>query len=155
MGGTANKLEYFMGVSAKAAVEFGETLRFDPIDIGARESESAARLEVLKRMTGLKKDLPTDPYGDIDLMFGRSPHNPDSTHRYPEVSRSTVPLSTVRKLAEVRGVPVSEVANMDMIDLIEFTIAAKVRGAAAELRLWALENGRSDLTDKMIIEVSQ
>jgi len=159
LGGIANRAEYFMGVKADDAVAAAQGLEFMPIDAGAHEAKTARNVEALKEMVGIPSEgtrsRPADPYEAIDRLFGGIAGTADNAHHFPMVTGNTVPLSMVREMARLKKVPVSEIASMDMLSLLEDTIATRVRIAALNLRRWAVENDRQDLLHTMLIEVTE
>jgi hypothetical protein len=168
LGGTPNRAEYFSGVPLEKAVQAAEGFEFLAIDKGAhekhaRDTSDAIRgmlwgdrdpAEELRKVNARAKAEAEDPYVVVDRLFGAVIGAANNAHVYPAVERQTIPLSALRPLAEFKGIPVSEIAKWNMIDILRETVSLRVRVAALQLTIWAKENARDDLLNPMIVEVA-
>lgn len=168
LGGTSNRAEYFTGVSMEESVAAAKSLTLDEIDTEAHEANIGRAtaaikaalwgdrdpVEEMQAAQRLAAERSRDRFSAIDALFGAVIGSVSNAHNFPVMPAQSVPLSMVRDIADKLGVPVSTVAGMNLIESMQMTVEARVKVAAMQLRIWAIENDRWDLLDPYVVDVS-
>jgi hypothetical protein len=151
LGGRVIRREFFAGIDFDALVSQASRLSFPPVDIQAAKAREASRVPIFGQIqAGLISVTDNESPADrrhriLGRFFGLAQ---SGSYEIP-VQKPDVPEDLVYEVADQLGLDVDELLEMDYIDLLEKGITAAVRTEALQLRIYAYESGRSDLTAPM------
>lgn len=145
-----NNREFFEGIDFSDAVALAEQLVFAPIDFEAHEARDQARFQKMKRFLGMpdpepEPENPARAWGaPILKMFAQLREVPELEEQQTEATRDAWDLA-----AAAMGLPVEEVMEWSYLEVMEHVAKLFVRTAYLDTKIWAMKNGRPDLTAPM------
>lgn len=153
---SAIRVEYFIGLSFERVRKFATTLQYEALDIAAMEAREQAAREPWLRASMARRalDMVSVPRAYVDAAerwlsptFGISP-NPKCPRGVPDSFADGDPdemYECAQRLADIKGLPLDEILDMSVIDLLGDLLHSMVDTEIAHMKIFAYENDRWDM----------
>jgi hypothetical protein len=153
------RAEYFVGLPFAQVLRFAKSLQYEVLDAAAVEARDKAIHDrwapaIRAGLDRVSQDMVSVPQAYVDAaerwlspIFGISP-NPHQPRTIPECFAAGDPdemRSCAERLAEIKNVPVEEILDMSIVDVLADLLHSMVETEISRMKIFAYENDRFDM----------